>query len=324
VAFFEKLKESLKGVKARWSGGIASLFTGEPFDSAFWEELEERLIAGDVGVALSERIVEDMKREVKRRGASTKSELKDIFVSMISDRLSAVEGMGRPFEVGDPPLVLLMVGVNGSGKTTSAGKLAMQFLRQGKKVVLAAADTFRAAAAEQLQVWGERAGAEAGIDIRVVAQKQGSDSAAVAFDAWQAATANTSSADVLIVDTAGRLHAKHNLMEELQKIYRVLEREAGPDRLRVVLVLDAVTGQTGIAQAVTFNKILPLSAVILAKYDNTAKGGIVLSIACDLNIPIRYIGLGEGVEDLSPFDPREFALALMENEAADDSGGDAQ
>jgi fused signal recognition particle receptor len=185
----------------------------------------------------------------------------------------------------------------------------MQFLRDGTKVVLAAAHTFRAEATEQLQVWGERAG------VRVVAQKQGSDSAAVAFDAWQAARA--SSADMLIVDTAGRLHAKHNLMEELQKIYRVLEREAGADRIRVVLVLDAVTGQNGIAQAVTFNKILPLSAVILAKYDNTAKGGIVLPIACDLKIPIRYIGLGEGMDDLSPFDPGEFALALMQDDAED-------
>jgi fused signal recognition particle receptor len=319
VAFFAKLKESLKGVKERWSGGIASLFTGEPFDPAFWEELEERLIAGDVGIALSERIVGDMKSEAKKRGVSTKAGLKDVFVSMISDRLSAVEGMGQPFvcasacaSAAAPPLVLLMVGVNGSGKTTSAGKLAMQFLRQGKKVVLAAADTFRAAATEQLQIWGERAG------VRVVAQKQGSDSAAVAFDAWQAARA--SSADLLIVDTAGRLHAKHNLMEELQKIYRVLEREAGPDRIRVVLVLDAVTGQNGIAQAMTFNKILPLSAVILAKYDNTAKGGIVLSIACDLKIPIRYIGLGEGMEDLSPFDPREFALALMDDGAVGGEG----
>jgi fused signal recognition particle receptor len=308
VAFFAKLKESLKGVKERWSGGIASLFTGEPFDAAFWEELEERLIAGDVGVELSERIVEDMKNEAKKRGVSTKAELREVFVSMISGRLSAVEDMGRPFTVVAPPLVLLMVGVNGSGKTTSAGKLAMQFLRDGKKVVLAAADTFRAAATEQLQVWGERAG------VRVVAQKQGSDSAAVAFDAWQAARA--SSADILIVDTAGRLHAKHNLMEELQKIYRVLEREAGADRIRVVLVLDAVTGQNGIAQAATFNKILPLSAVILAKYDNTAKGGIVLPIACDLKIPIRYIGLGEGMDDLSPFDPGEFALALMQDDAA--------
>jgi fused signal recognition particle receptor len=307
MAFFAKLKESLKGVKERWSGSIASLFTGEPFDENFWNELEEMLISGDVGVELSERIVDDLKREAKKRGVSTKSGLKDIFVSMISDKLLAVEGMGQPFEIDNPPLVLLMVGVNGSGKTTSAGKLATQFLNQGKKVVLAAADTFRAAAVEQLQVWGERAG------VRVVAQKQGSDPAAVAFDAWQATRA--SSADVLIVDTAGRLHAKHNLMEELRKIYKILEREAGADHLKPVLVLDAVMGQNGVAQASTFNQIFPLSAVILSKYDNTAKGGVVLAIASDLKIPIRYIGLGEKIEDLSPFDPVEFASALMESES---------
>ncbi|MDR1977613.1 MAG: signal recognition particle-docking protein FtsY [Synergistaceae bacterium] len=322
MAFFAKLKENLKSVKERWSGGIASLFTGEPFDEFFWSELEERLILGDVGAVLSERIVEEMKREAKKRGVSTKSDLKSIFVSEIAGRLAAVEGMGQPFTVDDPPLVLLMVGVNGSGKTTSAGKLGTQFLRQGRQVILAAADTFRAAATEQLQIWGERAG------VRVIAQKPGSDPAAVAFDAWQATRA--SSADVLIVDTAGRLHAKHNLMEELRKIHKVLEREAGADRIRTVLVLDAVTGQNGVAQASTFHRILPLSAVILSKYDNTAKGGIVLPIACDLKIPIRYIGLGEGIEDLSPFDPVEFAAALMEgdeenreeNREKNRSGGD--
>jgi fused signal recognition particle receptor len=256
-----------------------------------------------------------LRREAKKEGISTKSDLQRVFISSIAARLSAVEGMGQPFAV-EPPLVLLMVGVNGSGKTTSAGKLAMRFSREGRQVVLAAADTFRAAAAEQLQAWGERAGA------RVVAQKQGSDPAAVAFDAWQATRA--SSADVLIVDTAGRLHAKHNLMEELKKIYRVLEREAGEGSIKTVLVLDAVMGQNGIAQAVTFNQILPLSAVILTKYDNTAKGGVALSIACDLKIPIRYIGLGEGVEDLSPFDPLEFASALMENDKESENVKDTE
>jgi len=309
MPFFDRLKERLKGVKERWSGGIASLFTAEPFDASFWDELEERLIMGDVGVELANELVEEMKREAKKKSILTKDALKSVFVSMISDRLSAVEGMGKPFdvdsEVDEPPLVLLMVGVNGSGKTTSAGKLASQFEHLGKKVVLAAADTFRAAAAEQLLIWGERAG------VRVIAQKQGSDPAAVAFDAWQAARA--SSAEVLIVDTAGRLHSKNNLMEELKKIYKILEREAGSHRIRAVLVLDAVMGQNAIAQASTFNNAFPLSAVVLSKYDNTAKGGVVLSIACDLKIPIRYIGLGEGIDDLSPFVPCEFASALMED-----------
>jgi len=306
MAFFAKLKESLKGVKERWSNGITSLFTPEPFDEVFWDELEERLIIGDVGGELSGKLVEELKREAKNKNILTKDALKDVFVTMISEKLSAVEGMGKPFDFSSEdglPFVLLMAGVNGSGKTTSAGKLAAQFSRDGKKVVLAAADTFRAAAAEQLHIWGERAG------IRVIAQKQGSDPAAVAFDAWQAAAA--SGADVLIVDTAGRLHSKNNLMEELRKIYRVLEREAGAQRIRPVLVLDAVMGQNGMAQASTFNSAFPLSAVILSKYDNTAKGGVVLSIACDLKIPIRYIGLGEGIDDLSSFDPGEFASALM-------------
>jgi len=309
MAFFARLKEGLKGVKERWSSGIASLFTAEPFEESFWDELEERLIMGDVGAELSARFVEELKREAKKNNVLTKDALKSVFVSMISDRLSAVEGMGKPFDpdadADETPLVLLMIGVNGSGKTTSAGKLAAQFAKRGKKVVMAAADTFRAAAAEQLLVWGERSG------VRVIAQKQGSDPAAVAFDAVQAARA--SKADVLIVDTAGRLHSKSNLMEELKKIYRVLEREAGANRVKGVLVLDAVMGQNGMAQAATFNNALPLSAVILSKYDNTAKGGVVLSIACDLKIPIRYIGLGEGIDDLSPFDPGEFASALMED-----------
>ena len=310
MAFFARLKESLKGVKERWSGGIVSLFSGSSFDEGFWEELEERLIAGDVGAELSEELAETLKKEARKRGITSPEALKDVFVSLISEELLSIPGMGRPFdpdEEGTPtPLVLLMIGVNGSGKTTSAGKLAAQFLRRGKRVVMAAADTFRAAAIEQLQVWGERAG------VRVVAQSQGSDPAAVAFDAWQAA--RSSGADVLIVDTAGRLHAKHNLMEELRKIRRVLEREAGEERLRTVLVLDAVLGQNSVAQAETFNAMLPLSAVILTKYDNTAKGGVVLSVARKLRVPVRYIGLGEGAEDLSPFDPREFAAALMESE----------
>ena len=309
MAFFARLKDSLKGVKERWSGGIASLFAGGTFDEGFWDELEERLIAGDVGADLSEELTATLKREARQRGISSPEALKEVFVSLISEELLAVPGMGRPFdpEEGERPLVLLMIGINGSGKTTSAGKLAAQFLKRGKRVVMAAADTFRAAAIEQLQVWGERAG------VRVVAQSPGSDPAAVAFDAWQAA--RTSGADVLIVDTAGRLHAKHNLMEELRKIHRVLEREAGGERLRTVLVLDSVLGQNSVAQAETFNAMLPLSAVVLTKYDNTAKGGVVLSVARKLKVPVRYIGLGEGTDDLSPFDPREFAAALMESES---------
>ena len=211
--------------------------------------------------------------------------------------------MGQGFSLTNKPLVLLMIGVNGSGKTTSAGKLAMMFKRQGKTVILSAADTFRAAAVEQLKIWGERSG------VRVIAQGQGSDPAAVAIDSWKAA--ESSRADVLIVDTAGRLHDKHNLMEELRKIHRVLLREAGEDRLETVLVLDSVLGQNSVAQAETFNSIIPVSSIILTKYDNTAKGGVVISIARKLRVPVRYIGLGEGPDDLDTFSPEDFASALM-------------
>ena len=305
MAFFARLKEGLKGVKERWSGGIARLFAGRTFDDSFWEELEERLISGDVGIELSEELIDSLKERAKT--IRSPSELGEAFAGMVAEELSAVPGMGQPFELAPAPQVLLMIGVNGSGKTTSAGKLALQYKKQGKSVILAAADTFRAAAVEQLKIWGERTG------VRVVAQGQGSDPAAVAFDAWQAA--RSGGADLLIVDTAGRLHDKHNLMEELRKIHRVLLREAGPERVKTVLVLDAVLGQNSVAQAETFNEMLPLSSIILTKYDNTAKGGVVLSIARKLRVPVRYIGLGEAPEDLSPFDPAEFARALMDGGA---------
>ncbi|MBR0278777.1 MAG: signal recognition particle-docking protein FtsY, partial [Synergistaceae bacterium] len=248
--------------------------------------------------------IDFLKSEAKRKGIKTPEGLKDLFTAKIVDELNSVDGMGESFSLKNKPLVLLMAGVNGSGKTTSAGKLAAMYANQGKKVILAAADTFRAAAVEQLKIWGERSG------VRVIAQGQGADPAAVSFDAWKAA--ETSNADVLIVDTAGRLHDKHNLMEELRKIHRVLLRGAGDERLETVLVLDAVLGQNSVAQAETFNSIIPVTSIILTKYDNTAKGGVVISIARKLHIPVRYIGLGEGADDLNTFSPHDFANALME------------
>ena len=306
MSIFSKFRDSLKGVREKWSSGIAKLFSGKKFDDSFWDELEEKLITGDAGLDFTEEIIEFLKKESRAKNISTPSELKKIFVAKIADELNAVKGMGKSFDTSKTPLVLLMAGVNGSGKTTSAGKLAMMFKRQGKSVIMAAADTFRAAAVEQLRIWGERSG------VRVIAQGQGSDPAAVAFDAWKAA--ESSHADVLIVDTAGRLHDKHNLMEELRKIHRVLLREAGEERLETVLVLDAVLGQNSVAQAETFNKIIPVNSIILTKYDNTSKGGVVISIARSLNIPVRYIGLGEGPDDLNNFDAEEFANALMGSE----------
>ena len=304
MALFAKLRERLRGVREKWSGGISRLFSSGKFDPQFWDDLEEQLISGDAGLDFTERMLDFLKAEAKR--VKSPKELKAIFTKKVADELKAAPGTGQPFNVTKKPLVLLMIGVNGSGKTTSAGKLAVMFKRQDKSVIMAAADTFRAAAVEQLKIWGEKSG------VRVVAQGQGSDPAAVAFDAFKAA--ESSGADVLIVDTAGRLHDKHNLMEELRKIHRILLREAGPDRLETVLVLDAVLGQNSVAQAETFNSIVPVSSIILTKYDNTAKGGVVISITEKLGVPVRYIGLGEGPDDLDTFSPEDFAGALMNSE----------
>ncbi len=304
MAIFAKLRDSLKGVREKWSSGISRLFSSGNFDAGFWDNLEEQLIAGDTGLDFAEEITGFLKDEAKRRGITSPSGLKEIFTAKITEELNSVEGMGQPFCLEHTPSVLLMAGVNGSGKTTSSGKLAAMYAAQGKRVIMAAADTFRAAASEQLKIWGERSG------VRVISQGQGADPAAVSFDAWKAA--ENSNADVLIVDTAGRLHDKHNLMEELRKIHRVLLREAGSDRLEAVLVLDAVLGQNSVAQAETFNSIIPVTSIILTKYDNTAKGGVVISIARKLHVPVRYIGLGEGADDLETFSPHDFADALMD------------
>lgn len=304
MVLFAKLRESLKGVREKWSAGITKLFSSGKFDADFWDNLEEQLIAGDTGLDFTEDMIDFLKAETKRKGIKTPEGLKEIFTAKIVDELNSVNGMGKSFSLEKTPLVLLMAGVNGSGKTTSSGKLAAMYAKQGKKVILAAADTFRAAAVEQLKIWGERSG------VRVISQGQGADPAAVSFDAWKAA--ESSNADVLIVDTAGRLHDKHNLMEELRKIHRVLLRGAGNERLETVLVLDAVLGQNSVAQVETFNSIIPVTSIILTKYDNTAKGGVVISIARKLHIPVRYIGLGEGADDLNTFSPLDFANALME------------
>lgn len=307
MSFFEKLKRSLQGVRKKWSSGLSGIFSGGAIDEGFWEDLEEVLISGDVGVTLTLRLIDEMKKEARARGTKRPEELFNFFAESLSARLSAVPLMGQAVLPDKNALtIVVLVGVNGSGKTTTAGKLASQWTKEGLRVLFAAADTFRAAAIDQLKVWGERSG------VRVVAQQQGSDAAAVAFDALSAA--KSSRANVLLVDTAGRLHSKHNLMEELGKIYRVLEKERGDASLETLLVLDAVMGQNGLAQARMFNQILPLSGVVLSKYDNTAKGGILLAIAEELKMPVRYVGLGEGEDDLRPFDVHEFITALLEGE----------
>ena len=284
---------------------------GQRIDEDFWLELEDVLIAGDVGIDTTDSLLKEMKSFYSRERCDGKALLAH-FREILVKRLKSVPRMGAPLKCGESGLsVILMVGVNGSGKTTTTGKLAHLYKENGKKVLVAAADTFRAAAIDQLQVWGERAG------IRVIAQKQGSDPAAVVYDAITAA--KSSGADVLIVDTAGRLQSKHNLMEELGKICRIVQREVPAENTESIIVLDSVIGQNAFRQAELFNEVADLTGVILAKYDNTAKGGIVISIADRLQLPIRYIGLGEKAEDLKLFDPEDFVDALFGDFGTEDT-----
>jgi fused signal recognition particle receptor len=309
MILLDGLISKFKNVANKWSQGVSNLFSDSPVTDEFWNELEERLISGDVGVETTEKLVEDLKRMSLERRIAHTVQMKGFFAEMMIECLEEIPGMGHPVDVSDAPSVILLVGVNGSGKTTTAGKLATMFLKQGKSVILAAADTYRAAAIEQLKAWGER------VSVRVVASSHGSDSAAVVFDAIQAAKA--ARADVVVVDTAGRLHTKANLMDELAKVGRVATREAPNGIRESLLVLDSVMGQNGLIQAEVFNKAVPLTGVILTKFDNTAKGGIVLSIAQKLRLPIRYIGIGEGAADLELFSPHNFVHALLNMENND-------
>lgn len=303
---FKNLASKLKNTGNKWTQGISNLFSDEPISDAFWEDLEELLILGDVGIDLTETLIKRLKQRAIDERISRTSELRAVFSNLLIDQLREVKGMGDPLDVSQKPAVILMIGVNGSGKTTTAGKLAAQLKKEGKKVLLAAADTFRAAAIEQLKAWGERT------DVRVIAQSQDSDPAAVVFDAIMAAKAGNY--DVIIADTAGRLHTKSNLMEELAKVYRIVKREIPEGPAEALIVLDAVTGQNGFMQAETFSKVMPVTGVVLTKFDNTSKGGIILAIAEKLRMPIRYVGLGEKVDDLQLFDPKIFIETLLDIE----------
>ncbi len=303
------LAQKLKNTGNKWTQGISNLFSDEPISDRFWEELEELLILGDVGIDLTETLIERLRQRSVDQRISRTSELRAVFSELLIEQLNKVKGMGDPLNISKKPSVILMIGVNGSGKTTTAGKLAAQFKKEGKKVLLAAADTFRAAAIEQLKAWGERT------DVRVIAQNQDSDPAAVVYDAIMAAKAGNY--DVVIADTAGRLHTKSNLMEELGKVHRIVTREIPEGPSEVLIVLDAVTGQNGFIQAETFGRVMPVTGVILTKFDNTSKGGIVLAIAEKLGLPIRYVGLGEGVDDLQLFDPKTFIGTLLASEGND-------
>jgi len=307
---FKNLANKLKNTGNKWTQGISNLFSDEPISDVFWDDLEELLIFGDVGIDLTETLIKRLKQRAIDERISKTSELRSVFSKLLIDQLQEVKGMGVPLDVSKKPAVILMVGVNGSGKTTTAGKLAAQLKKEGKKVLLAAADTFRAAAIEQLKAWGERT------DVRVIAQSQDSDPAAVVFDVdkWRR---KAGSYDVIIADTAGRLHTKSNLMEELAKVYRIVKREIPEGPAEALIVLDAVTGQNGFMQAETFSKVMPVTGVVLTKFDNTSKGGIILAIAEKLRMPIRYVGLGEGVDDLQLFDPKTFIDTLLDIENND-------
>ncbi len=301
MGFFEKIKAGLSRTKQNMTISVNSMFasfTGE--NEEFFDDLEENLILADAGVEVATEAVERLRAAAKAKGLRGGEQVRAEMVDILCDVLDVGESA---LHLGTKPSVILMVGVNGVGKTTTIGKLAAQLRSQGKKVLLCAGDTFRAAAAEQLGAWAERAGAD------IVRHEEGSDPAAVVFDGVSAAKAR--GVDVVLVDTAGRLHNKQNLMRELEKINRVIRRELPDADVEVLLVLDATTGQNGLIQARQFQETAPLTGLVLTKLDGTAKGGIVFAIANELRTPVKYIGVGEGIDDLMPFESRGFVEALL-------------
>ena len=318
MSFFKKLKEKLttstQEVSQKFTDGLTKTRDGfanavndlvyrfREVDEDFFDELEDLLIQADVGVTTTMDLVEDLKEEVRRRNLKDPMAVRDALVEVVAKRLQEEES-DRELNFQDGLTVILFVGVNGVGKTTTIGKLAHQLKSEGRSVMLAAGDTFRAGAIDQLQVWGERAG------VPVIRQAEGSDPAAVVFDAVQAAKARN--VDVLICDTAGRLQNKVNLMKELEKVKRVIEREVPNGPHEVLLALDATTGQNAMIQAKSFKEATNVSGIVLTKLDGTAKGGIVLAIRNELDIPVKFVGLGEKMDDLQPFNPEQFVYGLF-------------
>ena len=299
--FFSKIKQGLSKTRDSILNGVEQVLSSfTKIDEELFEELEESLIMSDIGVETSVYIIEKVREIVKIEKIKDVEQIKDVIVRVICEIL---EQETQDFNLKSPS-VILVIGVNGVGKTTTIGKLANNFKNDGKKVLLAAGDTFRAAAIDQLQVWGERSG------IDVIRHQEGSDPAAVVFDAIQASKARGT--DILICDTAGRLHNKKNLMEELKKIARIVNRENPDAQVETLLVLDATTGQNALQQAKLFNEVADITGIVLTKLDGTAKGGVVIAIKNELKIPVRFIGVGEGIEDLRPFDVTEFSKALFE------------
>ena len=300
MGFFEKLKKGLSKTKKALFGGIEDLFKRfRRVDEELFDELEELLITSDVGVETTEELLDNLREKVKEEKIKEPDEIKKILYA----DFRAMIGEGDGLHLSTKPSVILVIGVNGVGKTTSIGKMAAELKSRKKKVIVAAADTFRAAAAEQLAVWCERAG------VDLIRQDAGADPAAVVFDTIQAAKSR--GADVVIVDTAGRLHNKKNLMDELAKINRVIARELPDADRENLLVLDATTGQNAVIQAREFKEAAKITGLILTKLDGTAKGGIILSIRRELDIPVKFVGVGEGIDDMKPFNADEFAEALF-------------
>ena len=300
MGFFDKIKQGLKKTSDAVNHSLDSVFAAfVKVDDDLLEELEEALILSDVGASTAAKIVAEVEKRAKLRKTTTADELRDLLREALTDNMLD----NQPLNTDGKPAVILVIGVNGVGKTTSIGKLAARYVNEGKKVMLSAADTFRAAAADQLEIWADRAGVE------IVRSREGADPGAVLFDSLAAAKARN--VDVVFCDTAGRLHNKANLMQELSKLRKIIDRETPDAAKETLLVLDATTGQNGLQQAKVFRETAGLTGIILTKLDGTAKGGICVAIAQELGVPVKFVGLGEGIDDLQPFDAKEYVNALI-------------
>ncbi len=301
MGLFSKIKEGLKKTRNSISNNVTSLLNSfTKIDEELFEELEETLVLSDMGVATAQDICERLRKKIKETGITDPAEIKGLMKEIITEMLGEDEGL----KLDTKPSIILVIGVNGVGKTTSIGKISAQLKEEGKKVVLGAADTFRAAAIDQLAIWAERAG------VTMVKSVEGTDPASVVFDTI--ASAKSKGADVIICDTAGRLHNKKNLMDELKKIYRVIGRELPDASVETLLVLDAATGQNAVNQAREFKNVADITGIVLTKLDGTAKGGIIVAIRNELGIPVKFVGVGEGIDDLQPFRAHEFADGIFE------------
>lgn len=300
LGFFSKISEGLKKTRDSLGQLFDGVFSGGSVNDELFDDLEEALVLGDTGAATAADICEELRKRVKKDGVTDPEKVREMLAEVIAEMLRG----GQELNLESKPAIIMVIGVNGAGKTTTIGKLAKRFEDEGKKVVVAAADTFRAAAIEQLEVWAQRSGAE------IIKHSEGSDPAAVVFDAIAAGKARH--ADIIICDTAGRLHNKKGLMDELAKIGRIIEREAAGSSVETLLVLDATTGQNALNQAREFGAACGITGIVLTKLDGTARGGVVIGIKQELGIPIKFIGVGEQADDLQPFDPDAFAKALFE------------